>query len=405
MRIRIVEQPSRELLGEEIQSLLQGPVSRFWVASAWVRRPALRRLESDLRNFKQRVAAADSRALVGVDLGGTTREGLELAAELFGESRVFHSSGSPVRTFHPKLYLFEHDAGAVVFVGSANLTTGGLWGNFETGALIELDASLPDDAQVIDQVRDWYEQLWSDPDGARPNNGTTLAELEADPTISLPREGEVRQILAGSRPAGRTSARAFRPVKGLKPIPPAPPGDEAGDTNEQPPSVPVLGIPLEEIETPGNEDDLRVLVAGVPRDRWKQVGFNREVTEGFFRVYVNGDVLWIQGVAQAGALNPPKEAKLVFPSGSNQNHRIEFPEPDDRADPKPDRALLVVLERSFRTFRYMSLRPGDTGYTEMLAETVAREGLGTARKPETKRVLMTYAELKAAWPGPCPLGP
>jgi hypothetical protein len=406
VHIRFVNQPARDLLGDELLGLLRSTdTHRFWAASAWVRRPALRRLESELSAFSRRVKAKDCRGLFGVDLGGTTREGLELASSLFGQARVFHSSGSPVRTFHPKLYLFEQPGLATLFVGSANLTTGGLWANFEAGTLIELDLTAATDAELLDEVHAWYEQWWLDPNGSLPVSSATLTALEADPEIRLPREGDVRKVLAANTPARKTKRTFPRPVKGLKQIPQLPRDADGQAEPEQPPTVLLPGLPLEEIETAAHEDDLRVLLAGVPRDRWKQVGLNREVTEGFFHVYANGDVLWIQGVDQSGALGPVKQATLVFPSGSNQNHRIEFPEPDGRGDPKPDRAILVVLERSFRTFRYMSLRPGDEAYINIQRELSAREAFGTARKPETKRVLMTYGELKAIWPGPCLLRP
>ncbi|HEY7455683.1 MAG TPA: hypothetical protein VH703_00275 [Solirubrobacterales bacterium] len=188
-------------------------------------------------------------------------------------------------------------------------------------------------------------------------------------------------------------------------MPPPPPGTEERIEREQPETVAVPGLPLEEIETPGRDADLRVLLAGVPRDRWKQVGFNREVAESFFHVYVNGDILWVQGVDQRGAVGPVRQATLVFPSATNQNHRIEFAEPEGRRDPRPERAILVVLERSFRTFRYMSLRPGDAAYAALKRELAAGAAFGAARKPETKRVVLSYRELKAAWPGPCPLRP
>jgi PLD-like domain len=403
MQVRFVDQPARHLLGDELVTLLRSPETwRFWAASAWVRRPALRRLEPALSAFRDRTKKADCRGLFGVDLGGTTREGLELAGQLFGQARVFHSSGRPVRTFHPKLYLFEQPDRAILFVGSSNLTTGGLWGNFETVTILELDPGVSADEAVLKDAQGWYQQWWSDKNGTRPVGAKTIAALEADPAIRLPREREVRKLFWSGRRDRTAGASAFpQPVQGLKSIPKAPAGvDEAAERDEQPTEV-VTGLLREEIETISEEDDLRVLLAGIPRDRWKQVGFNRDVTEDFFRVYVNGDAIWIQGVRQNGEHEPPTQGRLIFPS-SNQNHRIEFPEPDGRGDPRPDRALLVVLESSFRTFRYMSLRPGDAGYDAVQDQLTRRPPFGVARKSDTKRVLTTYGELKHVWPD-CPL--
>lgn len=402
--MRFVNQPARDLLGDELVELLRSPeTSRFWAASAWVRRPALRRLEPALAAFAKRVKPGDCRGLFGVDLGGTTREGLELATALFGQARVFHSSGSPVRTFHPKLYLFAQSDTAVVVVGSSNFTTGGLWGNFEAATVLELDLGEASDAALLADVEDWYRKCWSDRDGTLAVNPKTIDALVADPSIRLPREHEVRKVFAGTRVDRRTGVSAFpTKIKGLRRIPKAPPSvDEGLERGEERPAF-VPGIPLEDIETPKREDDLRVLLAGIPSDRWKQVGFNRDVTEDFFHVYVKGDPVWIEGVSQTGLVGAPRQSGLIL-SKSNQNHRIEFPEPDGRGDPKPKRATLVVLERSFRTFRYMSLRAGDAGYREVERARAARPGLGVSRKTETKRVVLNYGDLKALWPGSCPL--
>lgn len=286
MQLRLVNQPRDELIGDEIQRQLRSPdTRRFWAASAWVREPALRRLEADLRPFRARVGPTHCRGLFGVDLGGTTREGLELAAELFGQARVFHFSGSPVRTFHPKLYLFEQPDSAVVVVGSSNLTSGGFWGNFELSTVVELDLALDPDLAFLKDVRDWYEHWWSEPNGSRAVNARTIAALEADPSIRLPREREVRKIVGERGPlrGARSGERAFpEPVRGLKRMPRPPAGVDRRTEQDEQETVVVPGLPLEEIEAPTRVNDLRVLLAGVPHDRWKQVGFNREVTEDFW---------------------------------------------------------------------------------------------------------------------------
>lgn len=389
--------------------MLRSPeTKRFWAASAWVRQPALRRLEADLRPLKARVRAGQCRGLFGVDLGGSTREGLELAAELFGQARVFHFSGSPPRTFHPKLYLFELRDSAVVIVGSSNLTSGGFWGNFEFSTIIELDLALDADLAFLEDVRDWYQLWWSEPNGSRPVNARTIAALETDPSIRLPRERDVRKIV-GSRGPGAgiwSGERAFpEPVRGLMRMPRRPAGVDAAAEQDEQPTVIVPALPIEEIAAPSRVNDLRVLLAGVPHDRWKQVGFNREVTENFFRVFRNGDPLSVQGVTQRGEVLELRESQLILPKTSNQNHRIEFPEPDRRGDPRPDYAILVVLERSFRLVRYMSLRPGDTAYAAVKNKLAARPAFGASRKPETKRAVITYRELKRVWPGRCQLHP
>jgi hypothetical protein len=57
---------------------------------------------------------------------------------LCDELYVYHNSRSePKYTFHPKLYAFEKESRAVVFVGSSNLTEGGLYTNYEVNSNFE----------------------------------------------------------------------------------------------------------------------------------------------------------------------------------------------------------------------------------------------------------------------------
>lgn len=406
MLVRFISQPDRELVGDEIVAHLEAPETiRFWAASAWVRVSALERLQPQLGTFSARVPPNECRGLFGVDLGGTTREALELAAQRFGRARVFHASGNPRRTFHPKLFLVERALSAHVYVGSANMTAGGFWGNFETGVLVELDLESPEDVAFLADIRRWFARWWSDPNGSRPVNAGTIAALEADPEIRLPREGDVRRLIASRRGRAGAPARAFpNRVVGLRRFPAPPAGvDRAGEQDGGNVDA-VEAIAVGDMRPPRRRADRRVLVAGIPRDRWRQVGFNRTVVEEYFRVFTNGDALSVQGVSQSGALRQARASQLVL-AASNQNHRIEFPEPDGRADPRPHRGILVVLETAFRTFRYMSIRPGDVGYAELQQQLLARPALGDARSNDTKRVLMRYGELQDAWPGACPLRP
>ena len=410
MRVSLLDQPrSAQLADEFVQLLRSSETTRFWAASAWIRTAALRVLEPDLKAFSARVSADECRGLFGVDLGGTSREALELASTLFGATRVFHSSGNPRRTFHPKTYLFEQSDRAVLSTGSSNFTVGGLWGNFEGGVVIKLDLAEEHDRDLLAKTQEWFESYWDDPHGSRRINKATIAELEGDPEIRLPSEEEMREVLV--RPSlskGSIEKRATRVfpqrVRGLRSLPQIPRGGGRTPTPADTEPVFVPALPLKEIEAPEAESDLRVLAAGIPRDRWKQVGFNKKVTDEFFRVAENGAVLWAEAVNQAGEVGAPREAKLVF-SDTNQNHRIELPEPDGRPDPRPDWGIVLVLERSFRSVRYMSLRPGDTGYAEIQQEISNRSAYGASRKSETKRVLLTYGELQAVWPGRCPLRP
>lgn len=155
-----------------------------------------------------RVEPPTCRALVGVDLGGTTQEALELAAGLFGEVKVFHDSGG--RLFHPKFYLFDFGATSAAFLGSANLTANGLFRGFELTLAIDLDVGDVADAALLDELGAWYEALWSDPNGSLRIDESVIHRLVADPAIDLPSERDRPPIFPPGRRDDGDGPRVFQ---------------------------------------------------------------------------------------------------------------------------------------------------------------------------------------------------
>jgi len=97
-------------------------------------------------------------AAIGIDHQGTSRQALGHLLEMGVNLYVFHEDNS--RTFHPKLYLFMRDGReGVALIGSNNLTYGGLYGNFEFGARLDLDLTLKEDEQLFGEMVDsvgWF---------------------------------------------------------------------------------------------------------------------------------------------------------------------------------------------------------------------------------------------------------
>lgn len=95
------------------------------------------------------------RLLAGTDFLLTDLGLLDRLGPLPGAScRVFHgalaSAGSARPTFHPKLYLLEEDDRVIAYVGSSNLTRGGLAQNIEANVRIEAPAN---DATIVQATR------------------------------------------------------------------------------------------------------------------------------------------------------------------------------------------------------------------------------------------------------------
>lgn len=129
------------------------------------------RLRRDLGNARElaiAVAFAKRSALARVDLGGWCGEGrrlrlvagtdfalteLDLLTNLGSKPnatcRVFHMAQER-RSFHPKLYVIDGPTSRVAYIGSANLTGGGLGTNFES--VVRLEGPL-DHPRMVDAQR------------------------------------------------------------------------------------------------------------------------------------------------------------------------------------------------------------------------------------------------------------
>ncbi len=102
-------------------------IKRLLIMTAWVRSGGLESLLPSLEDLRARGGRAE--LIVGVDLMGTSRQGLELAQRWFDTVHVVHDPEG--RTFHPKAYLALGRDRGYALIGSNNLTAGGLGYNYE----------------------------------------------------------------------------------------------------------------------------------------------------------------------------------------------------------------------------------------------------------------------------------
>jgi hypothetical protein len=165
------------------------------IVVAWARFGGLRRFKPDFRAFRRRGGVI--RMILGIDEGIATVPGLTLAAELADEVFVFHDRGA--RTFHPKVYLGEGPAKAVLLVGSSNMTAGGLYSNYE--ASLEAEFALPEEEAepALSEAREFVAKLLGDDELCLPLDAVLLQRLIDSPRYAISaREGRA----SGSRPAG-----------------------------------------------------------------------------------------------------------------------------------------------------------------------------------------------------------
>jgi HKD family nuclease len=149
MRVNFIAQPQVQL-----GTLLTAALNATAIPTSVVLVSAFASLQAVLR-LKARLCAlhaggAAVRMVVGVDMGGTSKEVLKELASWPIEVYVFKNRKSGV-TFHPKLYIVEAASTAEVFLGSNNLTDGGLYGNYE-GA-VRVSYALPAEAVELTRAK------------------------------------------------------------------------------------------------------------------------------------------------------------------------------------------------------------------------------------------------------------
>jgi HKD family nuclease len=151
-------------LGDFLKQGLSSPRwTEFRAAVAFVKYSGTKHIHAELREFARRAAV---RISVGIDSGGTSVEGLIDLLDCVrghGELWVFHNANPS--TFHPKVYLFKDAISADVFVGSGNMTEGGLYTNYEAGVRLKLDRQTPDDARLLAQIETALDAWSSTQDG------------------------------------------------------------------------------------------------------------------------------------------------------------------------------------------------------------------------------------------------
>lgn len=241
MIIRLISQPETQL-GTEISELLSSEVtySRITLVSAFVALRTILRLREKLLAHVQ--GGTNLLITVGIDLGGTSREVLEELLRWNCSTFIFHNTTARA-TFHPKIYLFETSTSATLFIGSNNLTDGGLYTNYEATA--RYDFYLPADAAEYDGLLRQLDQFLN-PQGA------TIRRLDVDLLQTLIDRGELPSETQARRHTSKSTGHApdiaslpANPFSAVAvPLPPLLPRDirvedQASESREQPPTTAV----------------------------------------------------------------------------------------------------------------------------------------------------------------------
>lgn len=196
------DQPTgRSRLLESLRRHLAGPDHNdCFMVVAFAKVGPLLRLRSEIEAWRR--AGKPLRAVIGVDEQGTSVEALQFVLEHFTEAHVAHVPGPFTPTFHPKIYAFRGATSAVAFVGSNNLTVGGLESNFESH--LQVSMRLPAD-----------DALWAEFDACYRDAVTAALPL----TAVLIQQLAAASIVVGEAAMRTARQRAPRPPGVALPIP------------------------------------------------------------------------------------------------------------------------------------------------------------------------------------------
>jgi hypothetical protein len=222
MEVSFIAQPQDKLqLGPLLfRALGNTPTAptRVTIVSAFASLVTVIRFKTPLRELHE--AGTKVRVVVGVDMGGTSKEVLRELATWPCEVFVFKNKRSGI-TFHPKIYLIERHNSAEIFVGSNNLTDGGLFGNYEGAA--HICYKLPKNGFEFDSAKKELSKfLDPQPPVAKLLDAHYLSKLEAREDIPSDVESRKRRKAARVGPAGKTVSDdtfGFESTPGPAPLP------------------------------------------------------------------------------------------------------------------------------------------------------------------------------------------
>ena len=142
------------------------------ISTAFLTRGGVGALKSELKSL-----GANTTVYAGIRNGITTAEGLAALLELSVNIYVV-DTGMTSPIFHPKVYLRLGKSTGELIVGSANLTTSGLYNNIEGSLIHKLDFKVNEHVELADKVASSLSNMIKD----YPTNVfqiTKLSEIDA----------------------------------------------------------------------------------------------------------------------------------------------------------------------------------------------------------------------------------
>jgi hypothetical protein len=186
-----------------IGSLGGGRFRSFRFVSAFAKEGPMLRLIPYLKRF--RVDGGFAEAVIGVDHQGTSLQALTLALAELDRVFIWHHP-NPFTTFHPKLYIFHGEDLGQIYIGSNNMTVGGLETNCEAG--VQLSYDLPGEAVEWAGAIELWSELVAHSNSVRLDLSVLARLVEEDRLL----DESIIVSWLGPRGARTVTARTARPL-------------------------------------------------------------------------------------------------------------------------------------------------------------------------------------------------
>lgn len=138
---------------QDVKRTISTSGANVLITSAYLRRRAVEELAPTLKQVGQL-----GKVLVGIRNGATSAQALTALVKT-GVHVYVVDTGATELIFHPKFYAAYTENSATLICGSANFTPSGLWRNFESVTITELDLENEDDYLAWSSVLDAIEKV------------------------------------------------------------------------------------------------------------------------------------------------------------------------------------------------------------------------------------------------------
>lgn len=156
--MELINQPFNGQLGNRLIELINSQnYHTMDIVVAFAKNSGVLRMKDAIEKF--RGLGGKVNIYVGIDMKVTTYEALTNLLSCTDSLNIIHTEKG--QTFHSKIYQFKGEHGNIFIIGSNNLTSGGLWTNFESAIVLTTNSLESDEIYLLNCMNQYFEDLAS----------------------------------------------------------------------------------------------------------------------------------------------------------------------------------------------------------------------------------------------------